>query len=240
MPDKTRALAVALILLLTAVGCSRASKGQRVSQAPPAPPPAATTTPTTVTDTTPIPGHPPVTTSGVVAKVDPQAGVLVFQDGRTVKLTEQSKLLSPVDISALVPGTRVVVRNAMPVGVSSAKAAGKRQKVGTVAVVDQQNQAVRLTDGSVVAVKPSTNMHMGTQGRVALLTDLRPGDEVIIVLSDKPPVAGAAPAVVVPAPSGAGGSSTDPSALPRAAISGSPGDPGDADEVMIFREQQAP
>jgi hypothetical protein len=75
-------------------------------------------------------------------------------------------------------------------------------------------------------MKRSTNMHMGTQGRVALLSDLRPGEEVIIV--------------VVPAPSGAGGSSTDPGALPRAAVTGSPAEPRDADEIMIFREQQAP
>jgi hypothetical protein len=89
-------------------------------------------------------------------------------------------------------------------------------------------------------MKPSTNMHMGTQGRVALLTDLRRGDEVIIVMTETPPVAAAAPTVVVPAPSGTGGSSTDPGALPRAAVTGSPAEPSDADEIMIFREQQAP
>ena len=54
------------------------------------PVPAATAASTTVT---PISGHPPVTTSGVVAKFDSTNGVMVFQDGRTVRLTDQSQLV---------------------------------------------------------------------------------------------------------------------------------------------------
>jgi hypothetical protein len=250
MRYKTRTLTVLLtLILIAAVGCSRTTSGQRVSQAPTYPPSstAATTPPPSTTsvavDATPIPGHPPVTTAGVVAKVDPAAGILTFQDGRTFKLTPQAKVLTPVDPAAVVPGTRVVVRDAMPVAAATAKAAGKRQKMGTVASVDQQQQLVRLTDGSSLRVSPSTNMHMGMRGATIVLTDLKPGDELIIVMADAPPAASATSATTSAqaTPGGATvGTSADPSALPRSVVTGAPSDPTDANELMVFREVQAP
>lgn len=231
MPYMIRALAVLLMVLMIVVGCSRASRSTRASEAPsypttssaPTAPSTAATTSTTTVDATPIAGHPPITTAGVVAKIDPQAGVLVFQDGRTVKLTDQTKVLAPVDVTAVRPGTRVVVRNAKPVAVPSAKATGKRQKMGTVASVDKDKQIVRLSDGSSVRVSPSTEMHMGMQGVTVVLTDLKPGDERTMPQS----TAGTSP-------------SPDPSALPRSVITGAPSDPSDASELMVFREVQAP
>jgi hypothetical protein len=174
------------------------------------------------------------------------------QDGRTVKLTDQTKVLTPVELTAVRPGTPVVVRNAMPAAVQSAKATGKRQKMGTVASIDKQKQLVYLTDGTSVRVAPSTNMHMGTQGATILLTDLKPGDELVIVLMDAPPAAAAGtfgatstttaqPVIVPGSPSTAGTSSSpDPSALPRSVVTGAPSDPSDAVELMVFREVQAP
>jgi hypothetical protein len=127
--------------------------------------------------------------------------------------------------------------------------------MGTVASVDQQNQTVRLTDGSSVRVSPSTKMRMGAEGATIVLTDLKPGDELIIVLMDAPPTASGSGSPSTAAPSTSAGqaspgaSSTtgtgtrataDPSALPRAAVTGSPSDPSDASELMVFREVQAP
>ena len=189
---------------------------------------------------TPIPGHPPVTTTGVVAKFDPATGILAFQDGRAVKLTDQSqvlqpKVLQPVDLAAIRPGDRIVVQNALPIGVRSASKAGKRQRMGTVASVNQQKQTVQMRDGSVVRVTPSTNMHQGTDGPVLVLTDLRPGDELVIVIMDH--AATAPPAATTGAPT----TGTQQSALPsQARITGAPSDPTDANELMVFREAQAP
>jgi hypothetical protein len=259
MTYKSRALAVLVLVLLIAVACSR-TRGQRVSEGPPpaTASPSATAPPSTSAPSSstaavaPIPGHPPITTTGVVAKIDPATGVVVFQDGRTVKLTDRSKVLTPVDLAAVRPGTPVVVRNAVPVATPSTRAAGKRQRMGTVASVDQQNQLVRLTDGTSLRVKDSTNMHMGTQGATIILTDLRPGDELVIVMADEAPTASgtstSAASPTTPGTSAMPGaattpgsrSSADPSALPRSVVTGAPSDPSDISELMVFREVQAP
>jgi hypothetical protein len=102
-------------------------------------------TSTAAADAAPIPGHPPVTMTGVVASFDPASGVLTFKDGRIVKLTGQSKVLKPAETTTVRPGEQVIVRNALPVGVQSAKAStsGKKQRMATVASVDEPNQIVR-------------------------------------------------------------------------------------------------
>jgi len=140
-----------------------------------------TSTPAPALAATPIPGHRPITTTGVVASYDPATGVLTFKDGRMVKLTEQSKVLQPAETRAVRPGEPVIVRNALPVGVQSASSAtgsaaegaktlrGKRQRMGTIASIDEPNQVVRLTDGTAVRVTPSTQMHMGTAGKTMVL-----------------------------------------------------------------------
>jgi len=140
-----------------------------------------TSTPAPALAATPIPGHRPITTTGVVASYDPATGVLTFTDGRMVELTEQSKVLQPVETRAVRPGEPVIVRNALPVGVQSASSAtgsaaegaktlrGKRQHMGTIASIDEPNQVVRLTDGTAVRVTPSTQMHMGTAGKTMVL-----------------------------------------------------------------------
>ena len=262
MQQHSRAVAVVSmsVALALAVGCSRASRGQRVSETAPPPPPVASSSTTAQAATpipaTPIPGHPPVSTSGVVAGFDPSTGVLIFEDGRMVKVTEQSKVLKPVETRAVRPGEQVIVRNALPVGVRSAASAtgsgastsrsGKRQKMGTVGRVDQQNQVVWLMDGSGVRVSPSTQMHMGTAGKTIVLTDLQPGDELVIVLADEgsmpttrsdatSPAGTSAPPGTSPPP--AASTPGAPSALPRTAASAPP---ADASELMVFREVQAP
>ena len=89
MQQQTRAVAGFLAAVVLVAGCSRAAREPRVSEAQT--PPPATAASTTVA---PLPGHPPVTTSGVVAKFDSTNGVMVFQDGRTVKLTDQSQIVA--------------------------------------------------------------------------------------------------------------------------------------------------
>ena len=241
MQQQPRAVAGFLAAVVLVAGCSRAAREPRVSEAQTPPPATAAST-----TASPLPGHPPVTTSGVVAKFDSTNGVMVFQDGRTVKLTDQSQIVAaktqqPIDPRAVRPGDRVVVQNALPVGLSSV-AKGRRQRAATVAAVDQQNQLVRMTDGSTVRVSPSTRMTMGSGGQTIVLTDLRPGDELIIVMEE-----------VAPASATTGSSSTtgtqtsmstgttgSPSELPRNVITGAPSDPSDANELIVFREAQAP
>jgi len=251
MRQSIRTITVFVGGLSLVAGCSHASRSTRVSSAPPDTGPAVSSTsqpsPTTAAAATPIPGHPPVTTTGVVAKFDPASGVLLFQDGRAVTLTNQSQVLEPramqpLDPSAIRPTDRVVVHNALPIGVRTGSKASKRQKVGTVASVNRQQQSVQLTDGSVVRVTPSTNMHMGADGGAALvLTDLRPGDEIVIVMtevSSGATTSGTQRAAPPPPPA----ATSQPSALPsQATITGSPSDPTDtASELMVFREAQAP
>jgi hypothetical protein len=224
MPHRAPALAVLLAMLPLAVGCAHAARSHQVSEGRLSPRDART----------PIPGHPPVTTSGVVASYDPAADIVTFTDGRIMKLTDQSTVLQPVERRAIRPGEQVVVRSALPIGVQSAKASahGKRQRMATVASIDQPNQLVLFTDGSAVRVTADTRMHMGTEGDNVILTDLRPGDELLIVMTGEGTAAPGA---------------TGPSALPRAARGPSamvpPGTrtaPDEASELMVFRNQEAP
>ena len=129
----------------------------------------------------------------------------------------------------------VIVRDALPVGVQSASTTpgsatarasdSKRYRIGTVARVDQQNEHVWLTDGTALRARPSTQMRMGTAGKTIMLAELRPGDELVIVMEKD----GATP----PKPDGATGGS----ALPREVASATP---AEASELMVFRDAQAP
>jgi hypothetical protein len=238
MPRHTRALTIALLALPVAAGCAGPAGDQRVSQTPPpavvAPgalvgPPTGWRTLSEGQTPVPIPGHPPITTSGVVSSFDAGTGILSFEDGRMVKLTDQST--AGPGGAVVRPGDRIVVQNVLPVGVRSGPKTlvDRAHRMGTVASVDEPNAVVRLTDGTTLRVASTTNIHSGVAGSSMLLTDLRPGDEVVVVLVDEaaaaPPVASAAP----PAPGT--NVTTSPSALPRQAGSAPP----EAAEVMVFR-----
>jgi hypothetical protein len=222
------------MMIAAVTGCSRTARDQRMSETS-SPPPTVASVPGPAV-AAPIPGHPPVDATGIVASVDTTNGVVYFKDGRAMKLTGQSKVLKAVETATVRPGEQVVVRNVLPVGVQAASKGsrvGKRQKMSTVASVDRQNQIVHMTDGSAVRVTPSTAMHMGTEGAAIVLADLRPGDELIIVVADATPSASdAASARAASSSSGSG----SPSAMPRVAAGPMP---PDATEVMIFRVIQA-
>ena len=240
MQQQTRAVAGFLVALVLVAGCSRAAREPRVSEAQS--PPSVSAASTTVVL---LAGHPPVTTSGVVAKFDSTNRALVFQDGRTVLLTDQSQIVAaktqqPIDLGAIRPGDRVVVQNALPIGLSSV-AKGKRQRAATVASVDQTSQYVRLTDGSIVRVTPATQMTFGPGGQTVVLADLRPGDELIIVMDAVTPTTtsqatSATQTTVATGPQTSGSASE----LPRNVVTGAPSDPSDASQLIIFREAQAP
>lgn len=83
-------------------------------------------------------------------------------------------------------------------------------------------------------------------GKTIVLTDLQPGDELVIVLADEgsmpttrsdatSPAGTSAPPGTSPPP--AASTPGAPSALPRTAASAPP---ADASELMVFREVQAP
>jgi len=218
MSHRTRAFAWVLTILL-AVGCPSTVPDQRVSWAQgPA-----------VVVAGPLGGHPPVTASGVVATFDPETSILRFDDGRLVKLTGESKLVPPV-ASAIRAGDIVVLQNVVPIGVQSGVktlAVGRPQRMGTIASVDEDRGLVGLTDGTVVGVTRTTNVHLGAAGSSVALTQVSPGDEVVVVLEDVTSVAATATA----------DAAAYPNALPRQDLS-SPA--VEAGEVMIFRVPRRP
>lgn len=141
-----------------------------------------TTQPGAGSRVTVLPAHPPADVSGTVARVDPQTGVIVFTDGRAVKLTSQTVLLQPVDATAIRPGRTLVVRNAQPVAFEGPTVqhppVGHRW-TGVVSRVDDATGRLYLSDGTVVRVTPRTTVR--DRDQVVLLSTLRPGDEIVVV-----------------------------------------------------------
>lgn len=180
----------------------------------------ASVSPSSPTVSTP-PSHPPIDASGTVARVDRQNGIITLQDGRMLKLTDQTLVWQPSRIDTLQPGAQVFIRNAQPVFASTPGLAPAGTRMGTVLSVDPGNTLIRLDDGTLVRVSPATRLRMGD--RALQLSDLRRGDEVMI--STRPPVVTDSGAAV--------------SALPREATT-----LGavtlDASEIHVVRRVQAP
>jgi hypothetical protein len=187
--------------------------------------PGATVTVASAPAASPIvstpPGHPPIDASGTVARIDRHNGIITLQDGRMLKMTDQTLVWQPSRIDMLQPGAQVFVRNAQPVFASTPGVAPAGTRMGTVLSVDPANTLIRLDDGTLVRVTPATKLRAGD--RDLLLSDLRRGDEVMI--STRPPVV-----------TGAG---TGVSALPREATT-----LGavtlDASEIHVMRRVQSP
>ena len=138
-----------------------------------------------------IPGHRAIGMSGVVDSFDPVTGVLVFRDGRMVQLTSESTITLPAEAPRrLERGQMVAVEHARPVGVRTATGApapsGEQvpgyQRMGTIASIDKEG--IRLTDGEVIRMSPTAKVHLGVDGAALAFNDVRPGDEVVIVVSD--------------------------------------------------------
>ena len=146
--------------------------------------PAAATTGTaaamgtrTATSTSIVLGnHPPVNASGVVASVDRQAGEITFQDGRVLKLTNQM-VWQAIPLDRVQPGHQVWVNDARPVAFQSSRGG---ERMGTVARVDEARQAVVLTDGAIVRLRPGAAVTMS--GQRMRIIDLQAGDEIVVRL----------------------------------------------------------
>ena len=193
----------------------------------------AVAAPGTVAVTAPPP-HPPVDASGTVASIDSQSRIITFQDGRMVQATDRTVIWQPMQIATLRPGTQVFVRDAQPVGYrqswSTVPAGSSREMMGTVMRVDQGQNLILLSDGTVIRVSPSTKLQMGNQ-QVAM-SQLRPGTEVVVRVNP------ATATTAIPPAAGTATSSTSGSALPRQ--SGFFGATLDASEVLIVRRPESP
>ena len=177
----------------------------------------------------PIASHPPVTASGILATFDSATDILRFDDGRMVKLTGESRVVQPA-ASALRDGDLIVLHNVLPIGVQSGLktlAVGQPQRKGTIASVDESRGLVTLTDGTFVHVTRSTNVHLGAAGSSVALTQVSPGDELVVVFGE-----GGSGAPFTP-----DDATVAVSALPREDASAPAVEAG---EIMIFRVPRRP
>ena len=163
---------------------------------PVAPPPLAP--PAVASTTVVLPPSSPVSVTGTIARTDPQSQTITFQDGRIVRIGPNTMVWQQAPaIGTLLPGAQVFVRDAMPVGYlpsgAAAPAPTGHYLMGTVSRFDPTAQQIVLSNGHVVYVTPTTHVRTG-QGAVAI-TQLRPGDEILIQV--RHPAALAAPATVV-------------------------------------------
>jgi hypothetical protein len=159
---------------------------------PPPPPPAAP--PTVVLPPSPS----PVSVTGTIARTAPLSQTIIFQDGRIVRVTPNTVVWQQAPaISMLQPGARVFVRDAMPVAYlpssDALPAPTSQYLMGTVARVEPMAQEVVLTNGAVVHVGPTAVVRSGNAG--VAITQLRPGDEVVVQVAN--PARAATPSVSV-------------------------------------------
>jgi hypothetical protein len=165
---------------------------------PVAPPPAVVSPPTPS----------PVSVTGTIARTDPLNQTITFQDGRIVQIAPTTMVWQQAPaISTLLPGAQVFVRDAMPVGYLPSGAAAPapvgRYVMGTVLRVDPAAQQVMLTNGSVVRVVPTTTVRAGNNNAVTI-TQLHPGDEILVQVRQPATVAGPASVVTTtPVPAAA-------------------------------------
>ncbi len=125
--------------------------------------------------------HPPVDASGVVASVDRQNRTITLQDGRTLKITDQSRVWQTGSLAGLQPGQPVLIDDAQPVAFGTGgtpSAMGPTMRMASVVGVDRGAGKVYLSDGTALRVSESTQVTMG--GHTLRVTDLQPGDEVVV------------------------------------------------------------
>jgi len=157
--------------------------------------------------------------TGIVANVDARTGTITLQDGRIVRVTPGTTVWQPVTIGSVMPGASVFVRNAEPLDFRPATtpAASRPWQMGTVSRVEPSTSRVMLSDGTIVQLPPGTQATFN--GRSLALTELRPGDEIL---------------VGVPA-TGTVVSGTGASALPRQVVGVIQGE-----SIQVVRRTQAP
>ena len=131
--------------------------------------------------TTSVPGT-AVDATGVVAQVDQATGTVTLQDGRVLRLTNQTVVWQPGTIQGLRPGSQVYVRGATPVDVKPAASVPApttpEWRMGTVRSVDRATGTIALTDGTLIRVSPSATVRRGSD-RLAV-DQIVPGSEVVV------------------------------------------------------------
>jgi Cu/Ag efflux protein CusF len=169
----------------------------------------------------PSPVLPGVDATGIVGQVDARTGTITLQDGRIVRVTPGTTVWQPVTIGSVMPGASVFVRNAEPLDFRpAASAAARPYQMGTVSSVDASNARVILSDGTIVNLRPGTQATFN--GQALALTDLRPGDEIVVGLP--------AGSTVATTPTGPG-----VSAMPRRVVGVI-----DGESIYVMRRPQAP
>jgi Cu/Ag efflux protein CusF len=131
---------------------------------------------------------PRVVATGVVASVDSATGMITLQDGRVIRMVPGTTVWQPVTVGSVVPGASVFVRNAQPVdfrpsaaapGSSTTAPQGARPfQMGTVSSVDPSSARVVLSDGTIIHMRPGSQLSFN--GQSVMISDLRPGDEVVV------------------------------------------------------------
>jgi len=124
-------------------------------------------------------GRATIDATGTVASVDASSGTITLSDGRVLRANDRTTVYQPTSVQALKPGDRVLVRGAAPVTVRAPET-----RMGTVARVDAARQQLVLTDGTVVRVPSTTNVHRGSEHLT--LAQLEPGAELVIELAPMP------------------------------------------------------
>jgi hyperosmotically inducible periplasmic protein len=131
----------------------------------------------------PAPGYPSgsgvVDATGVVSHYDPASGTITLEDGRVLRTNANTVIWQPGTTQSLRPGSTVVLRGATPVAVPPGPSPSPvDRRMGTVRFVDPANGQIVLTDGTVVRVLPTANVHWGSD-RIAF-EQIAPGSEVVI------------------------------------------------------------
>jgi hypothetical protein len=178
--------------------------------------------------------HPTVDARGIVASVDHQNGIITFQDGRMVRVTNDGRVWQSgnVVLGSVQPGSEVFVSNAVPMGYRAAGTSytwAEHDLMGQVISVNESGSQILLSNGTVVAVSPSTRMQMAG-GRSVSMAELKPGDQIVVHAR---PVAPASAQVITPA------STAVVDTVPRSSW------PGyqaviEADQIIVIRLTQAP
>ncbi|HXH84438.1 MAG TPA: hypothetical protein VNN07_16150, partial [Candidatus Tectomicrobia bacterium] len=182
-----------------------------------------------------VPGHPPVTASGVVARVDEDARTVTFQDGRTLKLGPGSRVWESSEVGDIQPGERAMVESAQPAGYGTgAGIPADRMRMGRVVRVDDGPKMVLLDNGTWVVLSPTTTLKMNGRDTV---TTLQQGDEVVVVITETPP--GEQALTAPSAMPGAVAQPSSPRATPQREL-GFQGNAVRAEEIHIIRRPQSP
>jgi len=173
--------------------------------------------------------------SGTIASIDSDNRTVTFQDGRTLRLGPGARVWEGSDLDDIRAGEHVMIQGGELAGYAhGGQMSSDRMRTGTVVKMDKGRSMVLLDDGSWVRVTPGTRMHVN--GR-EMVTELQPGDELIIVLA--PAGSAAAPSAVTP-PAGTVVAPA-PSALPRESLQEDVhGQALQADMIHIFRRPQSP